>query len=73
MSGNIDRIQAQRDMRTLSISASAQGEESAKQFRQMLVDEVGTIVKVQQIHERDEQGFQELKALSNQLRAHARK
>lgn len=68
MSGNIDRIQAQKDMRSLTIAAAAQGEGPAKQFRQLLVDEVGTIVKVRREHERDEQGFKELTALSDKLK-----
>jgi len=76
MNENIDRIQAQKDMRSLSISvaATAMGE-AAQQLRQRLIVEAGTIVKVSGEsqgrpyiqEERDEAGFAELKELSKLL------
>lgn len=67
MSGNIDRIMAQKDMRSLTVAVCGQGGEAAAEFRQRLVLETGTIVKVQMVHARDEAGFQELKELAAQL------
>jgi hypothetical protein len=76
MNGNIDRIQAQKDMRTLTVTSAAQSPgEAAKELRQRLIVEAGTIVKVEgdsvatggrpYVHEeRDEAGFAELKELS---------
>jgi hypothetical protein len=74
LSGNIDRIEAQRDMRTLSLMASSHTSEAATQHRQRLEVEAGEIVKVPvqaiaaQHAERDEQGFDELRALSKEIR-----
>jgi hypothetical protein len=70
MSGNIDRIMAQMDMRKLSVANVAQGgEEAAKEYRQKLVVEAGMIVKLSKKaeHARDEQGFSELKELAAKL------
>jgi hypothetical protein len=72
MSGNIDRIMAQRDMRTLTVFNAAQGQESATQCRDHLVIEAGTIVKTTQPaamrdEKMDEAGLSELKALAGQL------
>lgn len=74
MNENIDRIQAQKDMRSLTIAFSAQSQAAADQFRQRLIAETGTIVKLERgtgrafIHEeRDEAGFAELKELSKLL------
>lgn len=64
MSGNVDRIQAQEDMRSLTVSASSQSGEGAKVYRDQLVIETGTVVKVERVHERDEAGFQRLKELA---------
>lgn len=72
MNTNIDRIQAQADLRSLSVANMAQAQEdSAREFRQRLVVETGTIVKLEAdspLHAtRDEAGFAELKALSRKL------
>src|SRR3569832_262579 len=76
MNENIDRIQAQKDMRSLSISvaATAMGE-AAQQLRQRLIVDASSIVKVSGESlgrpyiqdERDEAGFAELKELSKLL------
>lgn len=77
MNGNIDRIMAHKDMRSLSVAVAAQANgEAAKELRQRLVAEAGTVVKVKgdtptgrpyAHEERDEAGFAELKELSKLL------
>lgn len=76
MNENIDRIQAQKDMRALSVAvAAASPGQAAQDLRQRLIVEAGTIVKVSgepegrpYVHEeRDEVGFAELKELSKLL------
>lgn len=69
MHANIDRIKAQEDMRSLTVSIGAQaGGEAVKSIRQQLIVEAGTIVKAAPADpldaQRDEKGFAELKALS---------
>lgn len=59
MNGNIERVQAQRDIRTLSVVASAQSGEMAQETRDGLLGEMGTVAI--SAPERDEQGFTELK------------
>lgn len=66
MSGNIDRIEAQRDMRNLSVNAAGQSGEGATTYREQLNEELGTIVKVGRVHQRDEEGFQALKEMAVQ-------
>lgn len=67
MSANIDRIMAQRDMRSLTVAVCGQSGDAAKEFRQRLEIEAGVIVKLEKASpvdcERDEVGFQELKNL----------
>jgi len=69
MSGNVDRIEAQRDMRQLSVLVSHHSKEGATEYRQRLDIELGEIVKVAQLPpdlkniKRDEAGFAELKAM----------
>jgi hypothetical protein len=68
MSGNIDRIMAQKDMRSLTVANSAQSGEGAQQCRERLNAETGEIVKVAfrpLEAKRDEKGFAELKAMAN--------
>lgn len=66
MSGNIDRIMAQKDMRSLTVSVCGQaGSEAAIEHRQRLVIETGTIVKVEQTFERDVAGLMSLKEMGN--------
>jgi hypothetical protein len=63
MSNNIDRIDAQEDMRSLTIVTVGQSGEAANELRKSLNVESGMIVKVQEVHERDEAGFEELRGL----------
>lgn len=70
MSRNIDRIQAQKDMRSLSVAVCGQGGAAAQDHRKLLVTQVGDIVKLKfdpvKNAVRDEEGFQALKALKQQ-------
>jgi len=66
---NIDRIQAQKDARSLDLARISQAVGDApQQFRQQLVIEAGTIVKVAEesplAARRDEAGFAELKRMA---------
>lgn len=58
MNTQIDRISAQRDLRALTLTNVAQSEESAKNHREHLNREIGTLVVG--APERDEKGFNEL-------------
>ena len=66
----IDRIHAQDDMRSLTVSSASQSSEGSQEFRSQLLLELGTVVSVDQELEvsKDGQsnlaGFAELKALS---------
>lgn len=64
MSGNVDRIQAQKDVRSLTVAACAQGGEAATTCRTQLIVEVGTIVKVGMDVRRDADAISTLKELS---------
>lgn len=74
MNSNIERIEAQRDLRKLTVANAAQSQEGSENCRQRLIVEAGTIVKLEggpqrggrpYVHEeRDEAGFAELKELS---------
>ncbi len=67
MSSNIERIQAQKDMRTLTVAVCGQGGEAAQSHRERLNVEVGSIVKLDDNPMnafRDEAGFAELRALA---------
>lgn len=75
MSSSVDRIMAQKDIRALTVAVLSQGgDAAAKDHRERLVLEVGTVVKQdsdpgrQAMREavRDEEGFAELKAMANQ-------
>lgn len=74
MHRNIDRIEAKRDMRAMSVSLVAQSTpDGAKQFRQELLVEAGTIVKLEGAGEdsplaakRDDSGFADLKRMAGQ-------
>lgn len=60
LSGNVDRIEAQRAMRSLTIANAAQGDPTS--CREHLTGEIGTIYIG--VAERDEEGFKGLKRLS---------
>ena len=72
LNANIDRIQAQKDMRSLTVAMCGQGGDKAAQHcRQSLVIEVGEIVKLKidpiRNAVRDEVGFAALKEMANQM------
>jgi hypothetical protein len=75
MNRNIDRIEAKNDMRAMSVAIVAQANgDSVQQFRQELVVEAGTIVKLEGEGEdttpleakRDETGFADLKMMAGE-------
>lgn len=71
MSGNIDRIRAQTDMRALTLSNVSQSAEAAHKYRERLEIETGTLVKVAPVSAitnavRDEAGFAQLKEMARQ-------
>lgn len=69
MSQNIDRIDAQKDMRRLTVANASQSVEGAQACRDRLETELGDIVKVppDQVNaQRDEKGFEELRAMAKQ-------
>lgn len=73
MSGNIDRIWAQKDMRAMTLAVIGQStQESVVAYRQQLVIEAGNIVKLGEdtglrpVAPRDEEGFAELKSMATQ-------
>jgi hypothetical protein len=69
---NVDRISAQKDMRTLTVSASSQSSEGATAYRKQLIVEIGNIAKMSasamaaQSAERDEGGINLLKQMAGQ-------
>lgn len=71
MNSNIDRIQAHKDMRSLTVAVCGQaGGQASTQFREKLVIEAGTVVKLKfdpiRNAERDEEGFNALKEMAQQ-------
>lgn len=69
MNSSIERISAQKDLRSLTVAVCGQGSEAAQEYRQRLILEVGTIVKLDSNPMnavRDEAGFAELKKLARQ-------
>lgn len=69
MNESIDRIQAQKDMRALTVANFGQATaESATQFRQHLLTEQGAVVKMKEEYPmqvpRDDVGFAELKRMA---------
>lgn len=70
MNDSIDRISAKSDMRSLTLAACSQSQESATSHRERLILEVGTMVKmeVDPIRDavRDEVGFAELRNMTTQ-------
>lgn len=71
LNSNIERIQAQKDMRALTVAVCGQGSEAAKSYRETLVVEIGTVVKLEESNPlkavRDEAGFQALRDLANKM------
>jgi hypothetical protein len=66
MNRNIGRIQATEDVRSLEVAISAQSGEGFKSQRERLIAETGVVFKGAQVYddERDQAGFEELKALA---------
>lgn len=65
MNNSVVRLMAEQDIRALTVASSAQAGEAVRSTRDNLVIEMGDVVKIDPIAgaERDEQGFQELKAM----------
>jgi hypothetical protein len=61
MNTSIERINAQNDIRRLTVAASAQHSESAAQTRDSLISEVGMVVFNKPV--RDEEGLSNLKQM----------
>ena len=66
MSGNIRRVRANAEMRSLAMNLAAQSGEGASEYHERLVLELGTVTTAPVVPdvERDEEGFSELKALA---------
>lgn len=69
MSGNIRRVRADSDMRTLLLSAASQSADGVTAFQERLVLEVGTVISQPAAPDetRDEEGFAELKAMAQAM------
>lgn len=72
MSGQIERILAQKDMRALTVAAASQSPDGAKQYREKLTLDLGDIYELNDYYDappaakRDDAGFQALKEMANQ-------
>ena len=71
MNSNIERVQAQKDMRSLTVAVCGHvGGDAATKHREKLVIELGEVVKLKSdpIREavRDEAGFQALREMAQQ-------
>lgn len=65
LSGNVNRIRAEEDLRALRIGNMAQGQGGASELAEKLVKEMGEVCKTDPRNEqRDEEGFADLKALA---------
>lgn len=66
MSGNIRRVRASSDMRGLAMNLAAQSSEGAQDYQERLILELGTVTSAPVVldTERDEEGFEELKAIA---------
>lgn len=66
LNSTVVRLMAEEDMRSLTVVTSAQSTEAMRQTRENLVVELGDVMKIDPIAGaiRDEQGFQELKAMT---------
>lgn len=72
MNASIDRIQAQKDMRSLTVAVCGQGGgEAAQTHRSRLVVEAGEVVKLKfdpvRDAVRDEEGFSALREMAKQM------
>lgn len=72
MSSNVDRIEAKKDMRSLTVAQFSQAtNDGVQQFRDALVIEAGEIVKMDKPNDprkaqRDEAGFADLKRMAGE-------
>lgn len=69
-SGNIRRIRAENDMRSLMTAAAAQSAEGIESYQERLVLEIGLVMSNDEPVldvERDEKGFSELKMMAAEL------
>ena len=66
MSENVRRIQAENDMRAVSVAANVQSPEGLQEFHEKLVIELGEVSKepIVPSAERDQEGFNELRILA---------
>jgi len=66
MSENVRRIQAENDMRSVSVAVNSQSSEGLQEFHEKLVLEVGDVAKEPVVPDavRDEEGFNELRMLA---------
>ena len=68
-SGNIRRVRADSDMRSLMVAAAAQSAEGIESLQERFVVEVGMVMTDSPVLEveRDEKGFSELKMMAAEL------
>lgn len=65
MSGNVRRLRAHSDVRSLMVASAAQSPEGIDEVRERLVLEIGEVAKEPPTSvERDEAGFEELRAMA---------
>lgn len=72
LSGCVDRIMAQKDLRALAVSSNAMSGENLGEHRERLVLEIGNVYKLDKVavvmeEERDEAGFAELRNLAKMM------
>jgi hypothetical protein len=70
LNSNVERISAQKDMRSLTVAVCGQDGEASQSYKESLIAEVGTIVKLEfdpiSTAVRDEDASTVLKELANQ-------
>lgn len=59
MNRNINRIQAENDVRMVTVMNAAQSQEGAKEYRESLIEEMGDVARAEAV--RDEAGVDRLK------------
>ena len=68
MSAQINRVRAEGELRQLNIVVSGGSAEGAKETRERLLEEMGTVATGIDTHwERDEEGFEGLRQLAGML------
>lgn len=61
MNSNVIRLMAEKDLRGLTLSVSAQGNEEAESYRLSLIKEIGMVSKREE--KLDREGFEALRSL----------